>query len=388
VITRTSVLIEERAPLHEDPSFGGGMRLISTMELSWEMGMGINLGNTMEAFGTWINASNIRNFETAWGSPVITEELIQGYANAGFGVVRIPVAWSNMMGDDYTINPDLMDRVEQITQWVLANGMYAIINIHYDGGWWRAFPTETEATLYRYTRFWEQIAERFKYYGDKLMFASANEELGWDSMWNRWGGSNAGKAESYALVNKVNQHFVDLIRASGGNNDLRHLMVQGYHTDFELTVDPLFEMPEDPAGRTAVSVHYYTPSTFALLYEDASWGRARSDWGTDADFRELNRLMDRVQHRFIDNGIPVILGEFGSVREEMKDEGAVFRYITSVAEAAFVRGFVPIVWCITINERPERGLFFSRVTHTMIDPALEQRFREIGEMERLVSPPA
>jgi endoglucanase len=358
------------------------MRDITTMELVWDMGIGINLGNTLEACGDWIRGSIVLQYEMAWGSPIITEELIKGYADAGFGVVRIPVAWSNLMLDEYTIHPELMDRVEEITQWVLQNGMYAIINIHWDNGWWSAFPTEKEESMRRYTRFWEQISDRFKDYGDMLMFESANEELGWDSLWNRWGSSDAGKAESFALANEINQTFVDLIRASGGNNGKRHLLIAGYHTDFELTCDPLFVMPDDPANRCAVSVHYYTPSTFAILESDASWGRVRMDWGTEGDFRELNRLMDLVKETFIDNGVPVILGEFGSPRPGLKEEGAVFRYITSVAEAAFTRGMAPILWDVTIGEIPEQGVFFNRLTFKMIDPAMEARFREIARMER------
>jgi endoglucanase len=352
------------------------------MQLVHEMGIGINLGNTFEATGDWIRGDTVRAFETAWGSPVVTEELIKGYASAGFGVVRIPVAWSNLMGENYTIHPELLLRVEQVTAWVIENGMYAIINIHWDGGWWSAFPTQTEQSMLRFTRFWEQISDHFQHFGDKLMFESANEELGWDSMWNRWGSSTAGKAESYALTNRVNQTFVDIIRSSGGNNPLRHLLIAGYHTDFELTCDPLFEMPQDPANRLAVSVHYYTPSTFAILERDASWGRVRMDWGTDADHRELNRLMDLVQRTFIDKGVPVILGEFGSPRAALKNEGAVFAYITSVAEAAFIRGMAPVLWDITISEIEEKGAFFSRSTFTMVCPEMGARFKEIAAMPR------
>jgi endoglucanase len=365
------------------------MRDITTMELVHEMGIGINLGNTLEATDApghrWISRTGgISAFERALGSPIITEELIIGYANAGFGVVRIPVAWSNLMSEDgeYTIYPKLMERVEEITQWVIKHGMYAIINIHWDGGWWDSFPTEKEESMKRYTRIWEQICERFKDFCDMLMFESANEELGWNSLWNRWGGSASGKRESFGLANEINQTFVDLVRASGGNNGLRHLLIAGYYTDIELTVDPLFQMPNDPMNRCAVSVHYYTPSVFAILERDADWGRVRMNWGTEADYRELNRLMDLVKHRFIDDGVPVILGEFGSPRPALKDEGAVFRYITSVAEASFVRGMAPILWDITITEIPERGVFFSRVTNTMIDPEMEARFREIAAMER------
>ncbi|MCL1844390.1 MAG: cellulase family glycosylhydrolase [Defluviitaleaceae bacterium] len=363
------------------PEKGGTMRNMTSEQIVHDMGIGINLGNTFEATGNWIQGTTVRQYETAWGSPVITEALIRGYAEAGFGAVRIPVAWSNMMGENYTIHPDLMDRVEEVTQWVLRNDMYAIVNIHWDGGWWSAFPTEPEATMVRFERFWDQIAERFADYGDMLLFESANEELGWDSLWNPWG-SDEGKEEAYALVNLINQTFVDLIRASGGNNSQRHLLIAGYHTDFERTVDPLFLMPNDPANRLIAKVHYYTPSTFALLYEDAPWGRMRMDWGSDADFAELNRLFDLVEHRFIDNGVPVILGEFGAIRSEYRYEGAVYRYIAAVTEAAFTRGMAPIIWCITISERAEQGLFFSRATNTMVNPDLEARFREIEQMPR------
>ncbi|MCL2456529.1 MAG: cellulase family glycosylhydrolase [Defluviitaleaceae bacterium] len=360
---------------------GGEMREITTMQLVHDMGIGINLGNTLETFGDWIRGG-VSDYERAWGSPIITEALIRGYAEAGFGVVRIPVAWSNLMGENYTISIDLLDRAEEIIRWVIKNDMYAIVNIHYDGGWWENFPTDWDGSLHQFTRFWEQISARFENYGDKLIFSAMNEEGGWNSVWNRYSRSDAGKADSYGMLNRLNQHFVDLIRASGGNNSARHLLIGGYQTDFELTVDPLFEIPRDPQNRLAVSVHYYTPAVFAILEQDATWGKMRMDWGTDADFEELNRLMDMVKHRFIDAGVPVILGEFGSPRPGVKDDGAVYKFITSVAEAAFVRGFAPILWCVSIREVPERGVFFSRVNFKMIDPKMEQRFREISQMER------
>jgi len=360
----------------------GEMRDMTTAQIVLEMGIGINLGNTLEATGDWIRGTTVSQYETAWGSPIITEELIKGYADAGFGVVRIPVAWSNLMAEDHTIHPDLMNRVEEITRWVLMYDMYAIVNIHWDGGWWSEFPTEYEKCMTKYKRIWEQITERFRDYGDMLMFESANEELGWDSLWNRWSGSTNGKDRFYELTNDINQVFVDLVRASGGNNSNRHLLIAGPHTDIELTCDPLFKMPNDPLNRCAVSMHYYTPAVFAILREDAEWGRVRMNWGTEADFDELNRLMDKAQDTFVKKGIPVIIGEFGSPMPSMKEKGAVFRYITSVTEAVYTRGMCPVLWDITINEVPEKGVFFSRVTFKMIDPKMETRFREISRMKR------
>jgi endoglucanase len=128
-------------------------------------------------------------------------------------------------------------------------------------------------------------------------------------------------------------------------------------------------------------VHYYDPPTFAILSEDASWGKVRTDWGTDADYRELSNNMNMMVTNFYNKGIPVVIGEFGA-ETKGKDDGAVFRYITAVAEAAYVRGFAPILWDITITEVPERGVFFSRAANRMINPDMEAKFREIMKMAR------
>ncbi|MGN1102828.1 MAG: glycoside hydrolase family 5 protein, partial [Huintestinicola sp.] len=288
------------------------MRNITTMELVREMGYGINLGNTFEACGDWINGKTPNDFQQAWGSPIITEKIIQTYADAGFGVLRIPVAWSNMISDDgkYTIAPEYIDRVKEVVDWTLDSGMYAIINIHWDGGWVNEFPENKEESMKRFTAMWTQIAAAFEDYPDTLMFEGQNEELGWDSIWNPWGGSMEEKQVSYALVNEVNQAFVDTIRAGGGNNPQRHLLISGYNTGIDRSCDPLFKMPDDPAGRMVLSVHYYTPSTLCILDKDASWGKAITEWGSDKDLKELDDNMKMLKENYIDKGIPVIVGEY------------------------------------------------------------------------------
>ena len=330
------------------------MREITTMDLVKEMGIGINLGNTFEATGSWINDSSVSNYETAWGSPIITKEMIKGYADEGFGVLRIPVSWSNMMGEDYTINADYVARVKEVVNWALDSGMYVILNLHWDGGWFEKFPSEKEESMYKYTRIWTQVADAFKNYGDHLMFESFNEEGVWPDLWNFYG-SDDGKEEAYALLNEINQRFVDIVRGSGGNNKQRHLLVGGYVTDIEKTVDELYKLPNDPQNRCAVSVHYYTPPTFAILTEDASWGKARTEWGTDEDYAELNRYMDMVKTRFIDKGIPVIMGEFG-VATQNKTQEMIRLYLTSVTSAAYSRGITPVLWDVT-NLHYNRDIF-------------------------------
>ena len=346
---------------------------MTTMELVRDMGVGINLGNTYEACGDWIaqwGDGTPESYETAWGSPVITEEMIKGYADAGFGVLRVPVAWSNMMGADYTISPAYAEAVKEVVDWAIKYDLYVIINLHYDNGWLEKFPTDKENCMKKYCRIWEQVAENFKDYDEHLMFESQNEELGWSSVWNPWGGTK-GKTESFALVNEINQTFVDIIRASGGKNAERHLLISGYNTGIEHTLDKLFQMPEDPAGRCAVSVHYYNPSTFAILTEDASWGKAQTTWGTDAEVQELNKYMDMLKNGFVDKGIPVIIGEYGCPTEN-KELESVRLFLTSVCREAYERGMCPVLWSTP-------GGHYDRNTCKMIDEELAVFFKNIAE---------
>lgn len=358
------------------------MRDISTMELVRDMGIGINLGNTFEACPDWYKEDWIaqysegkpENYETAWGSPKITKEIIEGIAKEGFGVLRIPVAWSNMMAHDgtYTINAEYDARVHEVVDWTLESGMYAIINIHWDGGWVNKFPDDKEESMKRYTHMWEQIADSFKDYDDYLMFESQNEELGWESIWNPWG-DGTGKSESYALCNEINQAFVDTIRSSGGNNPKRHLLISGYNTGIDRTCDALFKMPNDPANRMAVSVHYYSPAGFAILEEDADWGKATPTWGSDQDYASLCNEMDMLKTSFTDKGIPVIIGEYGCPTKNKEPE-SVQRFLSSVCKEAYTRGHCPVMWSTP-------GGHYDRETYKMADQELQKKLFEIGGKE-------
>ena len=324
------------------------MRDMTTADIVKDMGLGINLGNTFESSG--IRVSSVQEYETAWGSPVITKEMIQGYKDAGFDSLRIPVAWSNMMqARTYEISSEYIDRVKEVVEWALDSDLYVIMNIHWDGGWFSDFADDSqrERCFKKYETIWTQLSAEFGEYGDKLIFESLNEEGGWEDIWNRYTGQG-DKEKSFGILNDINQKFVDIVRGSGGNNEKRHLLIAGYNTDIELTCDELYKMPDDPAGRCAVSVHYYVPSTFAILTKDADWGKARSDWGTEADIAELNKYMDMMKTNYVDKGIPVIIGEYGCPDEkENKDIESVRKYVSSVCEAAYTRGMCPMLWDIT-----------------------------------------
>jgi endoglucanase len=353
-----------------------GLENVSSVEVVRRMGLGINLGNTMEACGDWIKGNEVRNFETAWGQPETTREIIQGFKKAGFRSVRIPVAWSNLVGDDFTINPALMARVRQIVDWVLEADMVAVVNIHWDGGWWSKFPKEHDATMKRYLRLWSQIADAFKDYPATLIFESLNEEGCFGDIWNQWGGETHTqdlKVKAFDVLNGINQNFVDLVRKSGGMNAKRHLLIAGYCTDIGLTTSPEFRMPNDPANHCIVSVHYYTPPTFAILEADAGWGKCRSTWGTPEDIEELEKNLGLLKTRFLDQGIPVIVGEYGTVQKNKKPE-SVRLYILTVAEKCYRMGICPMLWdCSGFYVRRELGFN---------DPKIGQGFQKILKMKR------
>lgn len=358
------------------PDAPGAMRDLSTAELVRDMGIGINLGNTYESCGDWIaqwGDGTPESYETAWGSPVITKEMIEGYKKDGFGVLRVPVAWSNLMGDNYTISPDYLAAVREAVDWAMDCGLYVILNIHYDNGWFANFPTDKQNCMTKYTRIWTQLTEAFGDYSDYLMFESLNEEGCWDSVWNQYGGVTDQKAVAFNLLNEINQTFVDIVRGSGGNNAKRHLLIAGYATNIGLTCDALFKMPNDLAGRCAVSVHYYTPSPFAILEEDADWATMRPSWGTAADLAELKSEMDKMQINFVDKGIPVIIGEYGCPKKN-KDPESVNLFLSSVCKAAYDRQMCPVLWDIT-------GLHYDRSTCTMTDPTLKALLNAIPEQK-------
>lgn len=321
----------------QTPSDGNFSR--TAIEVAKAMGDGINLGNTMEATAggnPWFDVNDVTNWETAWGQPKTTQAMITGMKNAGFESIRIPISWSSMMAKDgsYKIPDVFFNRVDEIIGYAYANDMYVMINIHYDDGWWNDFATDEAGTMKRYKAMWSQIAEHYKNYDDKLIFESANEEL--------------GDALGYPLVNRINQTFVDIVRGSGGNNGVRYLLIAGYNTDIDKTCSSGFKMPADTCGgHLLISVHYYTPFTYCGLWKDESWGKADYDWGTDADKAEMENYFKKMQ-KFTEAGYGVIIGEYsvcpdyngGNYRRK---DGAV-DFLSSVRRLSARYGYAAYLW--------------------------------------------
>ncbi len=326
-------------------SAAGVMRDITSQEVVSDMGLGWNLGNTFDSYytGQQIPASDV---ERAWGNPNVTKELIEAVKAEGFKSIRLPVTWMNCMDSEGNIEDAFMARVKEVVDYCMDEGLYVILNIHHDGcenGWLREADTNYASASAKYAKVWTQIANEFKDYSDYLIFESMNEvgfNLAGDSTL-----TGNPTSDDYTILNNLNQLFVDTVRATGSNNELRHLLIAGYNTDIAMTCDRRYEVPSDPADRCIVSVHYYSPPQFCVAPMGASWGYA-STWGTAEEQAALDSTLDLVKSRFVDAGTPVIIGEYGVLTEAEngKDQSSIVAYLEAVAEAALERGICPVLW--------------------------------------------
>jgi len=357
------------------------MRDITTQKLVEDMGLGVNLGNTFES-----QSSNVNNIETAWGSPAITQEIIAVYPSVGFKTVRVPVRWTNAMsgnnaGGTYTINPTLLNRVQEVVDWILDEDMYVILNQHHEKDWMtNNMCNDSAEVVKKYERIWEQIAERFKSYGDKLVFEAMNEEAKWECAWEQWGSKNsqAEKERAFGFLHNFNQRFVNLVRGSGGNNDKRHLLLSAYDVNIDLSFDSMAKWPND--NRFAVSIHYYDPFSFTHSDGSSSWSWAGTTmaWGTSAEVSALNNAMNKLKTNFVDKGTPVIIGEYGVAWEGLaRDQAEVRKYTLAVAQAAHDRGILPVLWDTQLNEPSEPIYYFNRRVPEYPDKELVAGFKTI-----------
>lgn len=334
------------------------------------MGLGWNYGNSLEQAIDTSKMSdeekakvNVKYCETSANNLVLTQKNVDTLKQYGFRNVRIPVAWSNLMdiSEDkmtYTINEGYLQRVEQVINYCLNDGMYAIVNIHYDGDWWGQFGDADESVRKqawaRYRQIWTQVSNRYRDYSDRLIFESANEELG-DRLNDNWVKRDTNNKtgvltvdEQYETMNKINQEFVNIVRKSGGNNEKRYLLIAGYSTNIERTCDDRFVMPTDPikengVSKLSVSVHYYTPWNYCggSEYHQVEGGAARLyDWGTDEDIKTMHAELDKMS-KFTEQGYGVIIGEYG-VQTTAAD--GIANYIYEMGQYALEKGMIPVLW--------------------------------------------
>lgn len=353
---------------------------LTALEATRLMGNGINLGNTLEACdnNVGIKTNTPLSYETHWGQPKTTQAMIDGMKAAGFDTIRIPVAWmtnaTHLYEGDYTIDADYMDRVEEVVRYARKAGMYVIINDHWDGGWYGMFGSESAETralaMEAYKGMWQQIAERFRDYSDYLIFESANEELGgrFDENSPLYCSDSVvtylTDDERYALTNEINQTFVDVVRATGGNNATRFLLIAGYSTDINQTCDDRFQMPKDTVdSKLMVSVHYYDPWSYC----GASSAVSATKWGKVSDYEYMDQQLAKMT-KFTEAGYGVVIGEYGALpcSDGLKDN--TLAYHTAFLDACTKYNLTNCLWDCS-------GLY-KRVSQTFADDDILAMYQE------------
>ena len=353
---------------------------LTALEATRLMGNGINLGNTLEACdnNVGIKTNTPLSYETHWGQPKTTQVMIDGMKAAGFDTIRIPVAWmtnaTHLYEGDYTIDADYMDRVEEVVCYARKAGMYVIINDHWDGGWYGMFGSESAETralaMEAYKGMWQQIAERFRDYSDYLIFESANEELGgrFDENSPLYCSDSVvtylTDDERYTLTNEINQTFVDVVRATGGNNATRFLLIAGYSTDINQTCDDRFQMPKDTVdSKLMVSVHYYDPWSYC----GASSAVSATKWGKVSDYEYMDQQLAKMT-KFTEAGYGVVIGEYGALpcSDGLKDN--TLAYHTAFLDACTKYNLTNCLWDCS-------GLY-KRVSQTFADDDILAMYQE------------
>lgn len=362
---------------------------LNAAEITDAMGLGWNVGNQLEA------SSNKVPNETAWQSTKITKELIDSVKEQGFSSVRIPVSYLSFIGskeDGYKIDEAWLNRVEEVVDYVVENDMYAIINIHGDGyytvdGGWLLVDEEDQAAINeKFGAVWTQIADKFKDYDEHVVFESMNEVF--DNNYDD------PTPEQYANINAYNQTFIDAVRATGGNNAKRWVLIPGWNTNIDYTVgDYGFELPDDSkctadGNRIMVSVHYYDPWDFC----GNEGNLVKTQWGKDAEFKKrggvetgVDNAFQKLYDSFTSKGIPVIIGEMGAIDKSHVDEKnpeSRVKWYSYVITKARELGCVPVIWDNGWNGKNGFGLF-NRADASVTQPEIVKAAAEAAKTERL-----
>lgn len=380
---------------------------LSAIELAHYMAPGVNLGNTMEACDytqLFTNKAGLKS-ETSWQSDKTSAAYIASLKKAGFNSLRIPCGWvaGHIVDKDHmTIDPAWAKRIKEIVDACLKNDLLVIINDHWDGGWMEhdAFTDQAnvEEKKAQFHKLWTHIANVFKDYDERVLFAGLNEP-------GVGGASPQVKGEMLAPSSKAfadrllayEQVFIDAVRKTGGKNAKRVLIVQAPKTEIDLAVADSFafsSLKDMAKDRLMMEVHFYDPYTFTQMQEDADWGKVSLYWKGHAPKEDQGRttntiwyndqnldadeyiamMMGKMKSMYVDKGIPVVVGEYGANRKEAatyggnqeKHDESMMAWYSAVTASMMKAGMVPYVWDINVQPLPHMTLF-DRSNHSISD---------------------
>ncbi len=309
-----------------------------------KMGVGWNLGNTFDAIKQgWNKNADEMTLETVWCGVATSEKMFDALKEAGFTAVRIPVSWhDHVSGPDHEISERWMSRVQEVVDWAMERGFYVILNTHHDEDQFEPSAKHFEESAHYIECVWRQIGERFMDYDEHLILESMNEPRLVGTAWEwSWDPASPECLEAADCINHLNQLFVDIIRAAGGNNAERWLSVPAYCAAPWYTVDDAFVLPEDPAGRLIVASHAYTPYNFAL---NTGSDDRTFNLDTDQDKKsEITWFLDALYKRFVVKGVPVLMDEFGALDKGGNLQDRV-NFTSWYVASASARGITCVWW--------------------------------------------
>lgn len=315
------------------------------MALMRDMKCGWNLGNTFDAYNGYSKHFSGTGMETSWVGVKTSRKLIAAIKEAGFNTIRIPVSWHNHVDQNDVIDQVWIDRVKEVAGWALDLGMYVIVNVHHDNDVKYLYPDTVhyERSAEYLTSVWGQIAEVFRDCDNHLIIESMNEPrlVGTQYEWN-WNSNSSECRLAAKYINQLNQLFVDTVRASGGNNATRYLAVPAYSAAPWNAADSAFQIPEDTAdNRIIVAAHAYTPYSFALDLKSAD---KTFDLEKDKNKKaEIASFLNALYNRFVINGIPVMMDEFGALDKGGNLQDRV-NFTAYYVASASTRGITCVWW--------------------------------------------
>lgn len=343
---------------------GGFDKNITAAELTADMKIGWNLGNSLDALGSGMDS------ETAWGNPKTTQKMIDDIRAAGFNTIRIPVSWGRHTDKTGTVDSAWMARVKEVVDYAYDKGMYVILNSHHDneyydiGGCVKSEDTYKDSEK-KMTSLWTQISKTFKKYDHHLIFETMNEPRTEGSA-KEWTG---GTAEEREIVYSLNDAITKAVRKTGGNNAYRYIMVPAYAATSNMSVLRTMKLPDD--DRIIVSVHAYSPYNYAM---NGSYSKNFSD----SDKKELDKFFSDLNSVFVSKGISVVIGEFGAVNKGNESDRCLWAeyYVKGAGKYG-----IPCIWwdnnsktskgseCFGLYNRNTGEWVFEELLKTLIDSA-------------------
>lgn len=294
----------------------------NTLHFVRQLGPGFNLGNTLDAHDLHFETNEPSDFETYWDNPITTKEMIEDIKAAGFNVLRIPVTWYEHMNEKDQIDEAWLNRAQQVVDYGIQSNMYVILNAHHDS-WYIPDDAHLIGARNRMKNLWSQLAERFKDYDEHLLFESMNEPrlIDQEEEWSE------GTPRSREIINELNEIFVETVRACGGFNKDRYLILPTYCARTDQIVLEEFQFPNDP--KLILSVHLYAPYHFTLDME----GTAMFDLENPMHTKEIDQIFQSLNDFSMDREMPIIITEFSAMDKNNEEERATWaRYIREKAE--------------------------------------------------------